>query len=132
MNDYEIKVMEFHKAAELPIDAPLSVDLLKLRALLLEEELAEVKAEVEALCKEIETTGATTRETRAKLMRELADLQYVLSGFVVSFGLPMTAGMERLHQSANSRLIDGKIVRREDGKILKGPNFKPPVMDDLV
>lgn len=39
----------------------------------------------------------------------------------------------RVHASNMSKLgEDGKPIHREDGKVLKGPNYKPPVMDDLV
>lgn len=41
---------------------------------------------------------------------------------------------ERVHSSNMSKLgDDGKPVRRKiDGKILKGPNYEPPVLTDLV
>lgn len=38
----------------------------------------------------------------------------------------------RVHTSNMSKLVDGKPLRREDGKIAKGPNYKPPVLTDLV
>jgi phosphoribosyl-ATP pyrophosphohydrolase len=39
----------------------------------------------------------------------------------------------RVHLSNMSKLDDaGKPVKREDGKILKGPNYKAPDMKDLV
>lgn len=39
----------------------------------------------------------------------------------------------RVHQSNLSKLSDdGKPLRRRDGKILKGPNYQPPVLIDLV
>jgi predicted HAD superfamily Cof-like phosphohydrolase len=39
----------------------------------------------------------------------------------------------RVHESNMSKLDDdGKPIRREDGKVLKGPNYKPPVLTDLL
>jgi predicted HAD superfamily Cof-like phosphohydrolase len=39
----------------------------------------------------------------------------------------------RVHQSNMSKLgEDGKPVRRADGKVVKGLNYKPPVLDDLI
>lgn len=39
----------------------------------------------------------------------------------------------RVHASNMSKLDDdGKPIKREDGKVMKGPNYKPPVLDDLV
>jgi predicted HAD superfamily Cof-like phosphohydrolase len=40
---------------------------------------------------------------------------------------------DRVHASNMSKLgHDGKPVRRQDGKVLKGPNYQPPVLDDLI
>ena len=39
----------------------------------------------------------------------------------------------RVHLSNMSKLgEDGKPIRREDGKTLKGPNYAPPILDDLI
>lgn len=39
----------------------------------------------------------------------------------------------RVHESNMSKLDDdGKPIRREDGKVLKSHNYKPPVLTDLV
>lgn len=39
----------------------------------------------------------------------------------------------RVHQSNMSKLgDDGKPIKRDDGKIMKGPNYKPPKLDDLT
>ena len=39
----------------------------------------------------------------------------------------------RVHKSNMSKVgEDGEPVRRDDGKILKGPNYEPPKMDDLT
>jgi predicted HAD superfamily Cof-like phosphohydrolase len=39
----------------------------------------------------------------------------------------------RVHRSNMSKLgPDGQVVRREDGKIMKGPSYRPPFLIDLV
>jgi len=41
--------------------------------------------------------------------------------------------LNRVHVSNMSKLgPDGKPIRREDGKVLKGPNYQPPTLTDLV
>ena len=41
--------------------------------------------------------------------------------------------LRRVHKSNMSKLgEDGKPVYREDGKVLKGPNYQPPDLSDLV
>lgn len=37
-----------------------------------------------------------------------------------------------VHRSNMSKFVDGKCLRREDGKILKGPNFSPADMSFMV
>ena len=41
--------------------------------------------------------------------------------------------LRRVHKSNMSKLDDdGKPIYREDGKVLKGPNYQPPDLSDLV
>jgi predicted HAD superfamily Cof-like phosphohydrolase len=40
--------------------------------------------------------------------------------------------LDRVHKSNMSKLVDGKPLKRDDGKVLKGPNYKPPYLADLV
>jgi predicted HAD superfamily Cof-like phosphohydrolase len=48
-------------------------------------------------------------------------------------GLDLEAAFQRVHTSNMSKLgEDGKPIYRDDGKILKGPNYKPPFLDDLI
>ena len=133
MNDYEAKVQAFHAATETPVGAGFTVALLQLRKKLLREELAELEAEIDAGIAEIEASGAVSRETRVKLVKELVDVQYVLSGMAVTFGLPMEKAFDRVHESNLSKLgDDGRAIFRDDGKVMKGPNYKPAVLDDIV
>ncbi len=132
MNEYESQVKEFHRAMEMDINSPYSADLLKLRQKLLNEELSELNAEIDSLITELQTTGTTEQSTRARMFKELADLQYVLSGMVIALEIPMEETFRRVHQSNMSKLVDGHALKREDGKVLKGPNYKPPFLDDLA
>lgn len=132
MSLYEDKVKECHRAMECPIDAPLTTELLDLRYKLLAEELGELKIEIDTLKQELQNTGQTMVETKARMLKELADLQYVLSGMAVSFGLPLEETFNRVHASNMSKLVNGKPLKRADGKFLKGPNYRPPHLEDLA
>ena len=131
MNKYEELVKECHKAMELSIDDTYSINLLTLRQKLINEETEELNVEINALIDELKTTGYVSKETKLKMFKELADLQYVLSGMVVSLGIPMEEVFQRVHNSNMSKLVDGKPLKREDGKFLKGPNYKKPDLSDL-
>ena len=66
-------------------------------------------------------------------LKELADLVYVCYQYAANLGWDLDAAMDRVHQSNMSKLgEDGKPIRRDDGKVLKGPNYKPPTLTDLV
>lgn len=131
MNKYEELVKECHKAMELSIDDAYSVELLTLRKKLINEETEELNIEIDTLINELNTKGSISKETKIQMFKELADLQYVLSGMVVSLGIPMEEVFQRVHNSNMSKLVDGKPLKREDGKFLKGPNYKKPDLSDL-
>ena len=132
MNKYEQQVKEFHQAMDMEIDAPYTQPLLLLRQKLINEEVTELNTEIDTLVSELLSTGTVTKDTRLKMYKELADLQYVLSGMVVALGIPMEQVFTRVHQSNMSKLVDGKPLKREDGKVLKGPNYKKPDLSDLI
>jgi predicted HAD superfamily Cof-like phosphohydrolase len=126
-------VQEFHKAFGHPVDIIPSTDLIVLRNKLIHEEYAELKDELAAAMVDVETLGEITSKTKQRILKEMADLQYVLSGLAVVLGLPLHVAFNRVHQSNMSKLgKDGKPVLREDGKILKSELYIPPDLEDLV
>ena len=73
------------------------------------------------------------REGYEQELKELSDLVYVCFQYAENMGWDLEEAMHRVHASNMSKLgLDGKPIRREDGKVLKGPNYKPPKLDDLV
>lgn len=69
---------------------------------------------------------------REDALKELADLVYVCFQFAAAAGWELDEALDRVHESNLSKLVDGKPLKREDGKVLKGPNYKPPYLTDLV
>ena len=66
-------------------------------------------------------------------LKELADLVYVCFQYAENMDWDLEEAMFRVHKSNMSKLgFDGKPIYREDGKVLKGPNYQPPYLDDLV
>jgi len=63
----------------------------------------------------------------------LVDLLYVTYGAFNAFGIDADEAFRRVHVSNMSKLgADGKPIYRDDGKVLKGPNFEPPHLSDLL
>jgi len=69
---------------------------------------------------------------QAECLKELADIVYVCYQYAENMGWFLDEALDRVHQSNMSKLgADGKPIYREDGKVLKGPNYKPPTLEDL-
>ena len=106
---------------------------LAFRYKLLFEEFNELKEEVAAAIADLNINGKVSVRTKERMLKEMADLQYVLSGMAVAFDLPLQVAFVRVHKSNMSKLgEDGKPIYREDGKVLKGPNYVPVDLEDLV
>jgi len=120
MNTNTLKlVAEFHQAFSAHAAPSVDVsnpELNKLRTELLSEELSELRF-------------ALAGNNPVGVLDALTDLQYVLDGAFLAFGLHhwKDAAFAEVHRSNMSKLgADGKPIMRADGKILKGPNYSPP------
>ena len=65
-------------------------------------------------------------------IKELADLAYVCYQYAAARGWDLDEALDRVHRSNLSKLVDGRPLKREDGKILKGPNYMKPFLQDLI
>lgn len=70
---------------------------------------------------------------KERFAKELADLLYVTYWLAARIGIDLDAAFRLVHQSNMSKLgPDGKAIKREDGKVLKGPNYSPPDLTHIV
>ena len=73
------------------------------------------------------------QELRENLIKELSDLVFVCYQFAAAFNIDLDEAMFRVFDSNMSKLDEhGKPIYREDGKVLKGPNYQPPDLADCV
>ena len=57
----------------------------------------------------------------------LGDLEYVTNGMAAGMGINLPEVVKEIHRSNMTKLgADGKPIFREDGKVLKGPDYEPP------
>lgn len=116
-------VRDFHRAFDLPAhDRPTGVaaELAELRQRLLDEEVAELA--------EAAATG-----NLAALAHELADVVYVAYGTALTYGIDLDAVIAEVHRANMSKLgPDGKPLYRADGKVAKGPEYRPPDIAGLL
>jgi predicted HAD superfamily Cof-like phosphohydrolase len=59
-------------------------------------------------------------------------LVYVAFQYAAAAGWELDEALDRVHKSNLSKLVDGKPLKRQDGKVLKGPNYQPANLIDLV
>ena len=63
----------------------------------------------------------------------LTDILYVVYGTGHSYGIDLDECFQEVHSSNMSKLgEDGKPIRRDDGKILKGPNYFEPDLESIL
>ena len=133
MNDYEKKVAQFHNAFGQTVGEPVTPELLALRKDLIAEEVRELFEEIDKSIALLRQNQIVPKEIYLNMLKEMADVQYVLSGMAVTFGMPLQKVFDRVHETNMSKLgRDGKPLMRADGKILKGPDYHPPTLDDLI
>ena len=128
-DDWMQQVAAFHSLFELPNFihegvtknvANVSTDRLKMRMGLVTEEAEELQEAVDAR-DEVEIADA------------LGDLVYVVCGFALEIGLDLKAVLREIHASNMTKLnSDGQVLRREDGKVLKGDLFQRPNIVSVI
>jgi len=92
----------------------------KLRVELIEEELNELKE-------------AIADGDLVEIADALTDILYVTYGAGHTFGIDLDACFNEVQASNMSKLgEDGKPIYREDGKVMKGPNYFEPKLDKIV
>jgi len=81
----------------------------------------------------LETWSYSLGDTEENL-KELSDLVYVVYGYAASRGWNLDEAVRRVHENNMGRMYqpDGTIKRREDGKIVKNPDFPKVKLGDLV
>jgi len=115
-------VMDFHKAFGQKVgDKPELPDINErgLRMKLLREEFEEyMEAEEE--------------NDLVEIADALADLIYIACGTAVSYGIPLDKIYDEVHRSNMSKLVNGKPIYREDGKVMKPEGWSPPDIKGIL
>ena len=120
MKDKILAVKEFHKAFKLDyLDKPkadLGTNKNKLRFNLMKEENEEY-------------IEAARNNDIIEVADALGDMLYILCGTIIEHGMSdiIEDVFDEIQKSNMSKLgADGKPIYREDGKVMKGPNYFKP------
>ena len=143
-DDPEALVRRFHHVYGLPIQtdgASLERESLDMRMSLIAEEFSELvgavygqaaRAEIESSYRRAVAADDGTRDT-VETADALADLIYVIYGMALETGIDLASVLAEVQRSNMSKLgADGKPVYREDGKVLKGPDYFPPNVEAVL
>jgi predicted HAD superfamily Cof-like phosphohydrolase len=63
---------------------------------------------------------------------ELADIIYIACGTAVSYGIPLDEVFNAIHSANMNKLVDGKVIRREDGKIKKPEGWQQADIEGIL
>lgn len=118
------QVTEFHETYGHPVATSIGIpnNRREMRLGLIEEEVAELRE-------------ASERGDVVETLDALGDILYVVIGFAIECGLAdkLEPAVDEIHASNMSKLgADGKPMYREDGKVLKGPNYFRPNLHQFV
>lgn len=119
-----MQVGEFHRSYELPVrtspTAEVGREQIDLRLSLIEEEVGELRE-------------AALAGDLVGIADALADIIYVAYGTAHVYGIELDSVLDEVHASNMTKLgADGRPVRRSDGKILKGPDYRPPDVKSIL
>tara|TARA_R100001594_G_scaffold39032_2_gene70523 strand:- start:1766 stop:2059 length:294 start_codon:yes stop_codon:yes gene_type:complete len=84
----------------------------------------------------LEAEGMLFRQSlplHEEALKELSDLVYVCYQYAANMEWDLDEALNRVHKSNMSKLDEGgNPIYREDGKVLKSKNYRPPTLSDLV
>ena len=119
-------VKAFHQAFGLGVlnepKADLGLDKIKLRFNLMDEENEEY-------------LEAAQKGDLVEVADALGDMLYILCGTILEHGLQykIEAVFNEIQRSNMSKLgADGRPIYREDGKVMKGPNYFEPNISEIL
>ena len=97
---------EFANLAQHPLGADVTnLKELRRRLEFLRSEVDEVEDAVDQLHDEMVWEYTPTKATLMNLVKELADVQYTLSGFAATFGIDLEEAYIRVHKSNMSKCV---------------------------
>ena len=124
MNPLVASLLEFNQAFDIPkLDSPDigPEELIELRIKLLREEVEEY-------------AEAARAGDLVEVIDALADIGYILAGTILNHGMQniYDDAFDEVHRSNMAKLVDGKVLRREDGKVMKPQGWTAPQLAQFV
>lgn len=109
-----------------------SLDTLKMRDELINEEFQEYRNSVDRAIVDLGSYGFMPDENLAEVADALCDLLYVTVGAAITWGVDLDPLLEEVHRVNMTKFPGGQVYRRSDGKVTKPPGFKRCDLTELV
>lgn len=111
----------------------LNLRQLQLYVGLVLEETAELIMAMEKLETSVSAGQPIHRDAIAEILDAGGDIMVVAGGVINSIGIYPGNVLDRVWATNLAKISpDGKVLRRDDGKILKPPGWEPPIFTDLA
>ena len=79
-----------------------------------------------------ETLDAFSKGDTIEVADGLADMVWVIMGLASSLGIPFDKVWDEVSASNMSKVVDGKLIKREDGKVLKPEGYFRPDINAVL
>ncbi len=116
----------------LPAQPQYHAEALSMWQTMLQEEWQEFMTALQDYRQLPQADAAGQTRLRAELAAEGVDVLNVLIGLLLSQGLPLEKMFDAIHAANLAKCVDGKVVRREDGKILKPEGWQPADKEGVI
>ena len=118
------KLVEFNEAFGIQYLADPNIgdnELSELRIRLLEEEVQEY-------------AEAVRNNDLVEVLDALGDIAYILAGTILNHGMQeiIDDAFSEIHRSNMDKLVDGKALKRDDGKVIKPEGWQPPNLKQFL
>lgn len=114
------KIREFHRGFGYPTPNRPTIEAnYELRHRLIKEELEEYY-------------DACDDKDIVEIADAIGDMLYLVMGAAVEHGIDIDPIFNEIHRSNMSKFENGKAIRRNDGKVLKGKNYFKPRLKEII
>jgi predicted HAD superfamily Cof-like phosphohydrolase len=94
-----------------------------------------IELRIKLLREEVEEYAEAARAgDLVEVIDALADIGYILAGTILNHGMQniYDDAFDEVHRSNMAKLVDGKVLRREDGKVMKPQGWTAPQLAQFV
>lgn len=117
-----------------------AIDRIAMYQRLIDEEVHELRGHffdmiinpVHHMTKSFAASEEINVQTLVELADDCIDILYVTCGLMNTMGMPVQELWNEVQRSNMAKGVDGKVLKRDDGKVLKPKGWKPPDLNRII